>query len=157
MAAENSILSASKRRRSIGRPWAKGCSGNPGGRPKTTVDVREMAQAYGMAAINRLAMMAGLAVDALGQPIKGAESEATQLAALNALLDRGFGRPTQPLEGDGDTTPQVIHFTWAKAGDDAPVVEAEVAAEAPPLEAVPANANVDTDEVPRFVLQFAGD
>jgi hypothetical protein len=116
-----------------------------------------MAQAYGMAAINRLAMMAGLAVDALGQPIKGAESEATQLAALNALLDRGYGKPTQLLEDDGDTAPQVIHFTWAKAGDDAPVVDAEAVAGAPPLEAVPANANVDTDEVPRYVVRFAGD
>ena len=53
-----------------------------GGRQKGTpnkvaADIRELAQGYGPAAINRLAMMAGLAVDALGQPIKGAESEAT--------------------------------------------------------------------------------
>jgi len=126
---------------------------------KATADIRELAQAFGLAAINRLAMMAGLAVDALGQPIKGAESEATQLAALNALLDRAYGKPTQPLEGDGDTAPQVIHFTWGKAGetDDAPVVDHEPVTTAPPLEAVPANANIDTDEVPRYVLRFAGD
>jgi hypothetical protein len=105
---------------------------------KATADIRELAQAFGLAAINRLAMMAGLAVDALGQPIKGAESEATQLAALNALLDRGYGKPTQPLEGDDDT-PHVVVFQWAKAGDDAPVVEAEAVTEAPPLEAVPAD------------------
>jgi hypothetical protein len=82
MVAANSVLSANKSRRGIGRPWAKGCSGNPSGRPRTTADIREQAQAYGPAAINRLAMMAGLAVDALGQPITGAESEAAQLVAI---------------------------------------------------------------------------
>ena len=50
--------------------------------------------------------------DALGQPIKGAESEATQLAALNALLDRGFGKPTQPLASN-EQMPAVIQFRWA--------------------------------------------
>ena len=148
MTAANSVLSASKRRRGIGRPWAKGCSGNPRGRPRTTVDVREMAQAYGVAAINRLAMMGGLAVDALGQPIKGAESEATQLSAIRELLDRGYGKPTQPVEGDGER-PSTVVFHWAKAGetDDAPVVEHE------PVTTV----TEITTPPPRFVLHFEGD
>jgi hypothetical protein len=47
-------------------------------------------------------------------------------------------------------------FIHSIRGDNAPVVEAEAAAEAPPLAAVPANANADTDEAPRFVLRFAG-
>jgi hypothetical protein len=114
-----------------------------------------MAQAYGVAAINRLAMMAGLAVDALGQPIKRAESEATQ--ARRELLDRGHGKPTQPVEADSDR-PSTVVFHWAKAGDvvDHEPVTTLTEVTAPPLETVPANAN-DTDEAPRFVLRFAGD
>ena len=85
-----------------------GRSGNPGGRPKAAHDVQELARGYGPAGILKLAELAGL-TDA-----PGAASEAAQIAALNALLDRGFGKPTQPIEDDGDTTPQVIHFSGKK-------------------------------------------
>ena len=41
----------------------------------------------GPAAVNRLAMMAGLAVDAIGHPIKGAEKKrATQLASICSIV-----------------------------------------------------------------------
>ena len=109
--------------------FTAGRSGNPGGRPKAAHDVQELARGYGPAGILKLAELAGL-TDA-----PGAASEAAQIAALNALLDRGFGKPTQPIEDDGDTTPQVIHFTWGKAGD---VVDNEPVTTAPPLETVPA-------------------
>ena len=59
---------------------------------RITVDIRAAAQIYGPAAVERLALIAGLAVDARGQPVRGAENEATQLGALRELLDRGSGR-----------------------------------------------------------------
>ena len=59
---------------------------------RITVDIRAAAQIYGPAAIERLALIAGLAVDARGQPIRGAENEATQLGALRELLDRGYAQ-----------------------------------------------------------------
>ena len=34
--------------------------------------------------------------------MEGGESEGAQIAAANALLDRGWGRPTQPVAGDED-------------------------------------------------------
>ena len=128
-------------------------SGNPNGRPKASLEIRDLGGGYGPAGILKLAEMAGL-TDA-----PGAASETARIAALNVLLDRGYGKPTQLLESDGDTTPQVIRFRWEKAGetDNAPVVDHELVTIAPPLEAVPANANADTDEVPRYVLRFAGD
>jgi hypothetical protein len=125
-------------------------SGNPNGRPKASLEIRDLARGYGPAGILKLAELAGL-TDA-----PGAESETARIAALNALLDRGYGKATQLLESD-EEMPHIIEFRWAKAGetDNAPVVDHEPVATAPPLEAVPANANVDTDEVPRYMLRFA--
>jgi hypothetical protein len=79
-------------------------NGNPGGRTKVSDEIRDLARGYAPAAIIKLAELAGLT------EAPGAESEATQLAAINALLDRAYGKPTQPLEGDGDTAPQVVVF-----------------------------------------------
>lgn len=60
-----------------------GQSGNPGGRPKEEVHVRELARQHGPAAIQAL-------VNALGDP-------RTRVAAAAALLDRGYGRPAQTV------------------------------------------------------------
>jgi hypothetical protein len=68
-------------------------------------------------------------------------------------------KPTQPPEGDAEV-PHIIEFRWAKAGetDNAPVVDHKPEPPtAPRLEAVPSNASVDTDEVPRYMVRFAGD
>ena len=88
--------------------FTAGRSGNPGGRPKAAHDVQELARGYGPAGILKLAELAGL-TDA-----PGAASETARIAALNALLDRGYGRPTQPLESD-EEVPHIIEFRWAKA------------------------------------------
>src|SRR5690242_17820691 len=82
---------------------------------KATVEIRTLAQDYGPAIVNRLAMMAGLAIDALGHPIKGAENEATQLAAMRELLDRGYGKATTIISGDEPARPLAIDFRWADA------------------------------------------
>ena len=84
-------------------------SGNPNGRPKVVFEIRDLAQQYGPAAITRLAELCGLA------PGTPAEAEATQVAALKELLDRGYGRATQPLAGDADAAPLVVDFCWADA------------------------------------------
>jgi hypothetical protein len=57
---------------------------------------------------HKLAELAGL-TDA-----PSAASETARIAALNALLDRGFGKPTQPLSADTEM-PAVIEFRWAPA------------------------------------------
>lgn len=61
---------------------------------KATQDIKEIAQQYGPAAIKQAAMLAGL--------IEGgaAESEAARVAALNILLDRGYGKPSQVVGSD---------------------------------------------------------
>jgi HEAT repeat protein len=70
-----------------GRPFPKGISGNPGGRPKVLGDVQALARQKSPEAINTLA---NIMDDQKAPP-------AARVAAANALLDRGYGKPTQPI------------------------------------------------------------
>jgi hypothetical protein len=91
---------------------------------KATADIKALAQDYGPAAIAELARMSGLT----GEP--GAQTEAARVACLKELLDRGYGRATQPLTGDGDGSPVHYTFEWAPASprpqdDAAPTIEGQ--------------------------------
>ena len=70
-----------------GRPFQKGVSGNPGGRPRVLADVQELARERSPEAIN---ILAHVMRDEKAPP-------AARVAAANALLDRGYGKPTQPI------------------------------------------------------------
>ena len=66
-----------------GRPFPKGKSGNPGGRPRDLAGLRELARFHAPGAIEELARLA-----------TKARSEATRIAAIRELLDRGYGKPS---------------------------------------------------------------
>ena len=70
--------------------WAKGISGNPGGRPKGFGDIREIARTHTATAIETL-------VSVMNNPDATASA---RVAAATALLDRGWGRPTQPIDAN---------------------------------------------------------
>ena len=70
-----------------GRPFPKGISGNPGGRPKVLGEVQELARQKSPEAVNTLS---NIMHDEKAPP-------AARVAAANALLDRGYGKPTQPI------------------------------------------------------------
>lgn len=78
-------------------PFQPGQSGNPGGRPKENAEVKRLAQSHGRRAIEKLAAL----IDS--------EDEKTAVAACQALLDRGFGKPSQAITGgDEDERPLVV-------------------------------------------------
>lgn len=67
--------------------WKKGQSGNPSGRPKVVEHVRDLAREHTEIAIRTLAEIC----------VAG-DRGAARVAAAEALLNRGWGRPMQPVE-----------------------------------------------------------
>lgn len=89
-------------------PFAKGQSGNPGGRPKEEREVLELARSHAPAAINRLVEW------------MSSENAKASVSACNAILDRAFGKPTQPLSGDPDGTNPLILLMQTVAANGRP-------------------------------------
>jgi hypothetical protein len=72
-----------------------GHSGNPSGRPKSRIS--ELARKHDAAAIETLASI-----------MNKSRSDMARIAAATALLDRGWGKPVQPIGGDPEGMP-IIH------------------------------------------------
>jgi hypothetical protein len=85
--------------------FVKGQSGNPGGRPKADVQVKDLAREHTVAAIKTL-------VSALK-----AKGERTRVAAAEALLDRGWGKAAQSVTVDGNITHELASLSDAELAD----------------------------------------
>lgn len=68
-----------------------GSGRKPGTPNKATLELKDLARQYTTDAVKELARLA-----------TNAESESARVAAIRELLDRGYGRPTQPIGGDPD-------------------------------------------------------
>lgn len=78
-----------KRPRGKGKPFAKGQSGNPRGRPKVPADVKEAYRAMHPRALERL------------EELLESEDEKTALKAAEVVIERVEGKVAQPLEHSG--------------------------------------------------------
>jgi hypothetical protein len=71
-----------------GRPFPRGLSGNPGGRPKELRDVIDLARTHSPAAITTLAKI-----------MRNEQAPpAARIGAATAILDRGYGKPGQSVD-----------------------------------------------------------
>lgn len=76
--------------RSKAGQFVKGISGNPGGRPKSIEEIRDLARSYTAEAMQSLLRIA-----------TSGKSESAVVAASNAILDRGWGKAPVTF-GDDD-------------------------------------------------------
>ena len=94
------------RTRERGGQWRKGYCPNPGGRPKAALDVQALARQYTEQAVRTL-------VEALRDPRH-------KVAAATALLDRGWGKPTDTVHSQHDVNmlhligPRRSVLTWCR-------------------------------------------
>ena len=96
MAAANSTKTAKK---SVpGKPFEKGKSGTPRGRPKSPPDVRDMFKAATPAAAKLLIKT----IDDEDAPL------ALRMDAAKTVIDRVYGKATQPIDGNLDATLQIV-------------------------------------------------
>lgn len=91
MTAKNTSKSTKKMPR--GRPFKKGQSGNPGGRPAAIAEVRDLAREQTEKSLKALVSIRD---DKKAPP-------AARVSAANSLLDRGWGKATQIIAGDEES------------------------------------------------------
>ena len=92
--AQNSKGTAKPR----GKPFPKGVTGNPGGRPVKTIEELDL-----------IAACKGKTQDALDvilSIMREGQGEKTRLSAAIAIIERGYGKPTQAIDQNitGDLT-----------------------------------------------------
>lgn len=69
-----------------------GQSGNPGGRPKRTQEEIDLIEACKAKTVEALSVIESI--------MYSGENERNKLTAALAILERGWGKPTQPVQGE---------------------------------------------------------
>ena len=101
--AENSVKAVNK---GPGKPFPKGRSGNPGGRPKADPEVKEILKAASPAAAKKLVSLVR------------SRSEKIALVACTEILNRTQGKPeTSGRLALTDSNGGPLIIRWGKADD----------------------------------------
>ena len=85
----------------IGRPFQRGTSGNPGGRPRAAHNIQELARKH---TIEVLDVLIQITLNEKAPPN-------ARVAAANTLLDRAYGKPPTFSTTDPTTFKRAIDMT----------------------------------------------
>ena len=94
-------------KRGKGRPFEKGQSGNPSGRPKVDKDVKEMLKAAAPKA-------AALLIETVNDPEVKID---LRIKCAETVMDRVYGKAVQPIEGNMDNKVEIVLGGAAKYAD----------------------------------------
>ena len=98
-----SSVSSSRQRHASSSLWQPGQSGNPKGRPRASEDLPALARQHTKEAVQRLVA------------IMRADDDGRALAAIQQLLDRGWGRPITPIVDETEgTSLTLLHLIAAR-------------------------------------------
>jgi len=95
-------MAAENRKKPRGAPFPKGNSANPGGRPKLPEDIKHVRELARQHTLEAVAALVGVLTS---------QSPGARVSAALALLDRGWGKPEQPITGEGGG-PLKISIEW---------------------------------------------
>ena len=98
--AQISEKTAKVKKGGTGKPFVKGTTGNPGGRPKRTPEELDLVAACKAKTPDALLVIENI--------MNNGENERNKLAAATAIIDRAYGKPTQPIAGDPGRPLQVV-------------------------------------------------
>lgn len=98
---DNSEKTAAKQR---GKPFSKGATGNPAGRPKRTEQELDLIAACKAKTPDALAVIESI--------MANGENERNRFAAAMAIIERGYGKAIQQVDAkvDASLTVEIVRF-----------------------------------------------
>lgn len=95
-----SKVAANSKKTAPGRPFEKGRSGNPSGRPKEDPELKAICRAHTKVAVERLIYW------------MGTDNPKASVSACKEILDRAWGKPSQDvnLDAGGNITVQILNL-----------------------------------------------
>lgn len=105
-----------------GHKWQKGHSGNPGGRPRVPDELKKSCQRLAKRGLKVLEEIINSTTtyDAAGKRLRIGAKDSDRIAAVKLVLEYGYGKPVQPIggegEGDGPVVVQIVTLTEPEEG-----------------------------------------
>jgi hypothetical protein len=100
----------------MARPFKRGVSGNPAGRPKGSGNkysaIQKLAQLYSTEAIETLV-----------KHMRNVKNPSLSMKASEAILDRGLGKVAQAITGEGGEGPVRITYEVVRKWGDREVID----------------------------------